>query len=215
MFLQTVYIKSSLYFFLKGVTNMSEATLEKNVILLGGWSELRSVNSEDVAIFNKATEHLLGVDYTPLKVSTQVVAGMNYQFICDSKVVAPGTEPHKATVTIYQPLQGDPIVTNITIEHATINNMQYMAGGWSQWKQVDEETLQVFNEAMQGLVGVKYTPLEVSYQVVAGMNYKYKCNAQVVYLGTKPYVALVEIFKPLAQEGIEQTPIIMNIQKIS
>jgi hypothetical protein len=194
---------------------MSEATLEKNEIILGGWSAFRAVDSEDVAIFNKATEHLLGVDYTPLEVSTQVVAGMNYRFICESKVVAPGTESHKATVTIYQPLKGDPIVTNISIEYAPVNNMQYMAGGWSQWKLVDEESKNVFNEAMQGFVGVKYTPLEVSSQVVAGMNYKYRCNAQLVAPGTKPYIALVEIFRGLPQDATEQTPVITDIQRIS
>lgn len=50
-------------------------------------------------------------------------------------------------------------------------------GGWSSFSPVTKEDEKIFNKAVSGLVGVKYTPELVSYQIVAGKNYRFICKA--------------------------------------
>jgi len=190
-------------------------TLDKAEVLCGGWSPFRSVTEQDLGVFKAATKHLLGVDYTPLLVSTQVVAGMNYHFKCDAIIPTLGTSTNEAIVTIYQPLSGEPRVSNISIEHPPVEHEQFLVGGWSQWKLIDDESQAIFNKALSGLIGIDYTPIEVSEQVVAGMNYKFKCDAQVVSPGAQPYKAMVQIHVGLAKDGIPAVPVLTDIQSFA
>ena len=61
---------------------------------------------------------------------------------------------------------------------------------------IDEAAQQAFNEAVV-ILGVKYTPVAVSQQVVAGLNYRFFCNTETV--SPYPYngAAIVSIYKPL------------------
>ncbi len=83
----------------------------------GGWDKMHAVTDEEKAVFEIALGSLKGVDYTPLRVSKQVVNGMNYKFVCEAKIVAPGAEKYYAMVYIYDapdvPRETDPIVTKI------------------------------------------------------------------------------------------------------
>lgn len=78
-----------------------------------------------------------------------------------------------------------------------VNVQNPIVGGWSQFSCVDKQSQQVFDEAMQGFVGVDYSPVAVSQQVVAGMNYRFFCNSKVVYPNALNEVAIVFIYKPL------------------
>lgn len=80
----------------------------------GGYTQERDVTTEDMVVFDEAMEGLAGVSYTPLKVSTQVVAGTNYKFYCETVLVTPDAEEGHAYVTIYQPLEGKAEVVDIT-----------------------------------------------------------------------------------------------------
>ena len=55
---------------------------------------------------------------------------------------------------------------------------QTIPGGWTPYRPLTAEDRKVFNEAMKGFVGVTYTPNEVSTQVVAGTNYRFKCTSR-------------------------------------
>ncbi|AXG75220.1 hypothetical protein DVK85_04160 [Flavobacterium arcticum] len=72
----------------------------------------------------------------------------------------------------------------------------HVVGGWSAYHKLTPEDQKVFNEAMKGFVGVKYTPQSVSTQVVAGMNYRFKCIASMPPSEVE-WEAIVEIFRPL------------------
>ncbi|NDI97920.1 hypothetical protein GWA97_02410 [Flavobacterium sp. LaA7.5] len=72
----------------------------------------------------------------------------------------------------------------------------HVLGGWSAYHKLTPEDRKVFDEAMHGFVGVKYTPIAVSTQVVAGMNYRFKCEASMPPSDVI-WEAIVEIFKPL------------------
>lgn len=80
----------------------------------GGWSPFQThITSEDMSAFNKAMDGLVGAKYEPIAVSTQVVNGMNYKFICNATIVVPGATPEGAMVEIYQPSTGPIHITEI------------------------------------------------------------------------------------------------------
>ncbi|MCD7924333.1 MAG: hypothetical protein LUI85_06405 [Bacteroides sp.] len=65
----------------------------------GGWSPMTPVKEEDLKIFNDALDGLKGVTYVPESVSKQIVAGINYRFLCSATSI---TDPH----THYQAMVG-------------------------------------------------------------------------------------------------------------
>lgn len=96
--------------------------------LYGGYTSMRQPSDEEVAMLKKATDDDGMIIYTPIYVSTQVVAGTNYKFWCiwddlgaDLKDFK---EPTKAYgycwVTIFKPLpgQGEPRMTTIELKPA-------------------------------------------------------------------------------------------------
>jgi hypothetical protein len=71
-------------------------------------------------------------------------------------------------------------------------------GAYGPFRAVDPTTKAIFDKAMAGLLGVGYRPLIVASQVVAGTNYLFMCNAQVVAPGTAAFPMEVIIFQPLS-----------------
>ena len=55
----------------------------------------------------------------------------------------------------------------------------------------------VFQEATDGLLGVRYELVAVSQQLVAGVNYKFFCNSEAVTQFPLNGAAIVSIYKPL------------------
>lgn len=80
----------------------------------GGWSPVRELTDEDKQVFDEAMKGIVGTGYTPKKVSSQLVAGMNYCFLCEATLVTRFPETYSAQVYIFRPLpgQGAPYVTN-------------------------------------------------------------------------------------------------------
>ena len=73
-------------------------------------------------------------------------------------------------------------------------------GGWSvsEDASLKDEDIKLFEKALEGFVGVNYTPiLCLGHQQVSGMNYCYLCRARVVYPDAEPYYALVYIYEDL------------------
>lgn len=77
-----------------------------------------------------------------------------------------------------------------------LNENEVMVGGWSPYHPLTPQDRKVFDEAMNGFVGVQYTPNTVSTQVVAGTNYRFKCTASMPP-SEVIWEAIVEIFQPL------------------
>lgn len=81
---------------------------------VGGWTPFNfQISHEARHVFEAALHGFVGVGYKPLAVATQIVAGTNYCFLCEATVVYPGATPYAAKVYIYQPLQGNPHITQI------------------------------------------------------------------------------------------------------
>ena len=83
-------------------------------------------------------------------------------------------------------------VLPFNVEPAT--DKQFAApGAWSSFEAVTMEDKQVFNEAMEGFVGVKYTPEKVSKQIVNGVNYRFFCYGHPAVQGEHTFPAIVKI----------------------
>ena len=72
-----------------------------------------------------------------------------------------------------------------------------IAGGWTSYScDISPEAKKVFDTALKGLTGVKYTPVAVATQVVSGVNYCFFCNAKVVYPNAPNKAAMVLVYAP-------------------
>nr|WP_294938830.1 hypothetical protein [uncultured Flavobacterium sp.] len=89
------------------------------------------------------------------------------------------------------------------------DNNTALVGGWTAYHSLTPADQKVFDEAMKGFVGVKYTPQTVATQVVAGTNYRFKCTASIPP-AMVIWEAMVEIFQPLGG----QPPYITGIVRI-
>ena len=80
-------------------------------------------------------------------------------------------------------------------------------GSWTvaEDTQLTPERQEVFDRALEDLVGVGYTPeAYLASQPVAGTNHCYLCRAQVVYPDAEPYYTLVFVYED-PQGGAELT----------
>lgn len=86
----------------------------------GGRSSFVELTEEDRKVFKEAMAGILGVDYTPEKVSKQIVHGTNYYFFCYGNPVT--SEPGKfpAIVRIHAPLPGEGAAKVTKIERALL-----------------------------------------------------------------------------------------------
>lgn len=78
---------------------------------LGAFTDQRPLTEEDLAIFNKATENYGYLNLQPLSVATQLVAGMNYLFVCASGAAEGASE---VEVAVFKPLgDADPYLVSV------------------------------------------------------------------------------------------------------
>ena len=71
-------------------------------MLMGGFSEQRPLAAEDSAAFAEATKDYAYLGLKPLSVSTQIVAGTNYLFVCEMNAF--GGPAVQTNVKIFKPL---------------------------------------------------------------------------------------------------------------
>lgn len=81
--------------------------------ILGGWKIHDRITDADIRVLKTALNGLVGVDYKPEMLATQVVNGTNYCFICKSIGAMPNNQEGISKIMIYKPLKGDPVITNI------------------------------------------------------------------------------------------------------
>lgn len=86
--------------------------------VVGGFSQQRKPSEEELALFSECVKTLTGAVYEPMNVATQIVAGVNYRFLCKGRQVqADGAKGRRfyAVITIHKPLpgQGEPHILSI------------------------------------------------------------------------------------------------------
>jgi hypothetical protein len=93
--------------------NMEKNASESN-LMPGGWTPYSCVISPEAQkAFDTAFKGFVGVKYIPVAVATQVVAGVNYCFFCNARVVYPKAPNKAAMILIYAPLDGPPTIISI------------------------------------------------------------------------------------------------------
>jgi len=83
-------------------------------------------------------------------------------------------------------------------------------GGWSEFScELSKTALKIFEETKP--IGVRYSPVAVATQVVAGTNYAFFCNANRPVGSPYNNAAIIYIHAPLPGEG---EPSIVRIEPI-
>ena len=75
--------------------------------VVGGYSEQRKLSDEERALFDNVAADVAGVKYTHINVSTQIVAGVNYRFLCKARRVDENGKKGKrfhAVIVVHKPL---------------------------------------------------------------------------------------------------------------
>ena len=167
------------------------AAAEEDGQLSGGWTVYADSSAVELpepvkTAFEKATENLVGNEFTPLAyMSKQVVAGKNYQILCKSVMTTSDPEPSLQVLVVYMDLDGRAEVSNITdFEIGTYTDNSgadvgeaHLAGGWEVAEdytkgELPEEVKAVYEKAIQQIDGSNFTPMAyLGSQVVAGTNY--------------------------------------------
>ena len=85
--------------------------------LAGGWTVPDSPEPDEAALaaFEKATADVEGTSYLPVALlSTQVVAGINYRFLCEAHPGINEDETEYDVLLIYEDLDGNAELTDVT-----------------------------------------------------------------------------------------------------
>lgn len=93
-------------------------TVKAETSTLGGWElSEKELDNNLQEIFNKAMTDYTSMSFRPLKlVGTQVVAGTNYKFYCEGSANVTRPQTKNYYVTIYQDLQGNCSIIDISEE---------------------------------------------------------------------------------------------------
>ena len=155
------------------------------------------ITAELQEVFDKAMEGYDGAKLEPVELlSTQVVAGVNYRFLCNETILVPGAEPKEVIVTIYQDLEGNCSITDV--EDKEENDSPAGAPIEPESTEITAELQEKFDKAMEGYDGAKLEPVELlSTQVVAGVNYRFLCNETILVPGAEPKEVIVTVFEDL------------------
>ena len=178
----------------------------------GGWAvnESPEMTDELSAVFAKALEQLVGVNYVPVAcLGTQVVAGTNYCFLAQATVVYPDAQPRFVLVYIYEDLSGNAEIMNfadmpvIPNEYGTaepIPSEETLDGGWAyaESPEVTDEMKARLEKALAETVGAEYEPVaNLGTQVVAGLNRCLLCRITPVVPNPVSHYALVYVYEAL------------------
>lgn len=96
---------------------ISESKTEQQVV--GGYTKPHSLSDQEQEIFQRATTSLHGVEYKPMNVATQIVAGVNYRFLCKAwRLNEKGKRDKRyyATIVVHKPLAADAELQILSIE---------------------------------------------------------------------------------------------------
>ena len=158
----------------------------------GGWTlnpdSPSILTDEQKEIFDAALNGIVGADFTPVAVlSTQVVAGMNYQYLCMVEPVVKDPVPGWEIVNVY-------VNTRDVCELISINDLDLadpeltdadssdIVGGWEcaiEGSALSGDAASAFAKTSGEYEGIKLTPaVLLGTQVVAGTNYRLVCRGE-------------------------------------
>lgn len=178
--------------------------------IVGGWTYESAVGlplDEELAdLFFNATAGMMGASHEALcLLGTQVVAGTNYAFLAKTTLVTAAPVVKLTVVIVTKGLDGTASLRSINdfepAGYTASETATGLAGGWTvaeQSETLPEDVKATFDEAMNTLLGVSYTPVALlGSQVVAGANYLYLASATTVTAQPVTSLKLVSVYKAL------------------
>lgn len=81
---------------------------------VGGYSDMRRLTDTEKEFFASVAASIADIEYEPINVSTQVVAGTNYRFLCKARQKG-NKKKYYAVIEVHKPLpeQGEPRIVSI------------------------------------------------------------------------------------------------------
>lgn len=177
--------------------DIPEEPSEGTETVVGGWEPyadyVQIIGEDEKAIFEKATEKLLGVNYTPVQViATQIVSGTNYAYLAATETVTKEPKKGFAIVTVYADLSGNAEV--LAVNELDVSEIRgsdniddpNLLGGWKvtdtgKVAGLSEAGESAFVKAMEGFTGVGLKPIVLlGTQLVSGTNYRFLCRGTTV-----------------------------------
>lgn len=166
-----------------GKAEPEETDMEE--IVSGGWAKVNSpvVTDNIKEIVEKGTSELTGAEYVPVAyLSSQVVAGMNYEILCKITPIVPDAKSHYSIVEFYEDLDGNVELTGTSDLKSEMDiDSSDSDGAWTE-----PGTCEVTSEAAEALekataeAGYSYTPIALlGTQVVNGTNYRLLCDVKI------------------------------------
>jgi len=181
-----------------------------NTPVTGGWQfsdkSVSDITADEKAVFDEAIKGHVGVDYAPKTViAKQVVAGINYAFLCVSQIVAPNSTPYWSVVTVYKSFDGNVellcinAIDSSDVKTTKNNSAEAAAGAWSAVER--EEGLSIstaVDEAISSNIGVTLVPVTVlATQLVAGRNYRVLAYGETVTATPACDLYVVDVYETL------------------
>ena len=194
--------------------------------IVGGWLlndrfAATEMSEEEIDRFAKAMECFDGAGYDPIAIlGQQVVAGMNYAYLCQGQMVVPGAAPSLYVVKVYADLEGNVSITDA--EKVEVDDLLelfeadddeddadddvdggMLVGGYTVNENLGGvilpgDSLQAFAEATQDLAGASYLPVAlVGSQVVAGSNYLIIAKQTKVTNPPVSSICVMKVYSPI------------------
>ena len=170
----------------------------------GGWTPFAKVTSDKQKVFDEALKGLVGVDYTPLAFTSQVVNGANYIFAANAKIVYPGSREYPALLRVFSPPGGPARVVNIQRL-----GVPGALGAFGPFREASDKDKTALQTALKGHAGSGYEAVLTSVQVVAGLNYRFIGTQTLVDAQADKYPVLFTVYQPPAG-----SPVFTGSQKI-
>ena len=166
-----------------------------------GWELVtdRRYEGEIKEIYEKA-EPLDGVGYTPLLLLAKKSGdeGDRYCLLTRAQVIYPDSKPYFALMYLLKDRDGNVTITDIRKVGEGENGL---LGGWQTTEdgRLTEEVTKLFNDAMEGTIGVSYEPVAyLASQLVSGTNHCFLARITGVYPTARPAYSLIYIYQDLS-----------------
>lgn len=188
-----------------GTTSKSSKPSSSYSGVTGGYTDAEStkITDEIKALVEKATKGLDGAQYTPVAyISSQVVAGTNHLILCKITPVTPDAVSKYALVTIYEDLDGNAEITEIseTDTEAPSEQSEEFVGGYTEPEtpEVTKEAANALKKASETLAGATHEAKALlGTQVVSGTNYMLLCKTTPSVPNGEPYYTIVTVYEDL------------------
>lgn len=179
-----------------------------NNMMPGSWTNWSfDLNGGAQKLFNRALADHIGVDYQPIAYATRATPEENYVFLCVANKI---TNPPTSDLALVFITSAGKVRAKLETVKDLGLNANGLPGGYSLIETPPSaEKVKLFEEAMEQIIGVDYTPFAVTSQVVSqAVNYIYLAEGVIVTPEQPTFAGLVYI----TQQGSDLT--VKDIKRI-